>query len=139
MSNEEKMALQQLRIETLENNHQEMRTDVKDIKETLYRLDKKLSTVPDSGFQCQVHAMKIDNYEKRLTAVEGTIASMAKKVIVGYSIASVVIFLLTQLAFPYVVQHIKVVSVDEPTSKVSQTVKTNIPPNNTSLATTVIH
>lgn len=108
MSNDEKYNLHEYRISQLERNHEEMKQDLRDIKEVVYRMDKKLSGIPESGLQCPIHSLKLEGFETRLTAVESKTDSMNKKIITWTAVFGVVIFLLSQVAVPYALDHFNI-------------------------------
>lgn len=80
----------------------EMKDDLKEIKTVVQRLDKKLAGIPESGLPCPIHQLKIDDFGKRLDTLEIKTESIHTKIIAWTAIASVIIFLLTQLLIPYV-------------------------------------
>jgi hypothetical protein len=97
---EDKLQLHEYRITQLETSHGEMKEDIKEIKEIVNRLDKKLSTVPDTGFQCPIHQIRMDillkQYESldaRQTKIEEKTNSISDKIIRYGAIGSVVIWL----------------------------------------------
>ena len=108
MSNDEKYNLHEYRITQLERNHEEMKQDLRDIKEVVYRMDKKLSGISESGLQCQIHSLKLSGFEERLLTVETKTETINKKIIMWSAVAAVVLFLLSQVAIPYALEHYKV-------------------------------
>lgn len=101
-------------IENDNNQLQEWRltkleTDVTEIKNIVTKLDKKLSGIPESGLQCPLHMMKLDEYGKRLESVETKTDKMHSKIITWSAVSSVVLFLIAQLAIPYFLGNFKVV------------------------------
>jgi hypothetical protein len=58
------------RLDTQEKQFNELKTELKELKEIVLRLDKKLSGIPEGGLQCSIHSVRMDNVEKRLGVVE---------------------------------------------------------------------
>lgn len=108
MSNEERYNLQEYRISQLEKNQEEMRNNISDIKEVVYRLDKKLTTIPEGGLQCPLHQMRMTDLEQRMNKQEDITEKLTKKIITWTAIASVILFLLSQFVVPYVIENFKV-------------------------------
>lgn len=108
MSNEEKYNLHEYRISKLEESHKEMRQDVKEIKELVTKMDKRLSTIPEGGLQCGIHQVRMQDFEKRVEAVEVKTDSLNKRIITWTAVFGVVIFLLSQVAVPYALDHFNI-------------------------------
>lgn len=108
MSLDDKFNLHEYRISKLEESHKEMRQDIRDIKELVVKMDKRLSTIPEGGLQCGIHQVRMQDFEKRVEAVEVKTDSLNKKIITWTAVASVVLFLLSQVAIPYALEHYKV-------------------------------
>ena len=115
MSNEQQYDLHEYRLTQLETNHLELKKDMEEIKVVLYKLDKKLTGIPDTGIGCGVHQLKMDDYAKRLDVVEKRTDDLTRKIIIGTTICSVILFLLSQVVIPYITNNFHVA----PTHKAS--------------------
>ena len=122
MNNDEKQ-LQDWRLTKVEQ-------DISEIKQLVIKMDKKLSMMPDGGLPCALHSMQLeaihkhnadvdDKNDKRFAAVEAKNDGMNMKIVWGTAIAAVVLFLITQLIFPYVVSNFKVTPTVQTTSVIS--------------------
>jgi hypothetical protein len=58
--------LVEYRLTKLEGQYTETKSDIKTIMEVLYRLDKKLSNVPEGGLACNLHVLRMDAFRKEL-------------------------------------------------------------------------
>lgn len=109
MSTEEKFNLHDYRISLLEENSKELKSDMNEIKELLNKLDKKLTVMP-TEFKCPIHDIKITEMDKRVTVMEVKTDAINKKIISWTAIASVVLFIVSQVFIPYALNNFKVSS-----------------------------
>lgn len=121
MSNEEKYQLHEFRITALEKGQDEIKNDLKEIKDVVNRLDKKLNGIPDTGLQCPIHMLKLESFDKRLIEVETASDGMKKQIITWTAVAAVVVFILSQIAIPYVLNHYKIGDIEKPRVELTTT------------------
>lgn len=126
MSSEDKMALHELRLTQHDESLREMRQDIKDIKDVLNRLDKKLTSMPEGGLQCNIHGMRMDVFEKRLAVVETISDNVKKKIVTWTAVFGVLLFVLSQLFIPYILNNYKITNTPA-TIQQSQTNFVNTP------------
>lgn len=89
------------RIKMLEGNFNEIKEDIKDLRDICIRMDKKLSLIPDSGLPCSVHIVKMDDLTKRVDKVEEITDGNKKSIITWTAVFAVITFLVSQLVIPY--------------------------------------
>ena len=109
MSTEDKVNLHDFRIALLEENSKELKSDMNEIKELLNKLDKKITVMPNE-FKCPIHDMKISEMDKRVSVMEVKTDTINKKIITWSAIASVILFLVSQVFIPYAMNNFKVSS-----------------------------
>jgi hypothetical protein len=68
-----------------------------------------------------MHDLKLAEFDKRLLAVEADTKSISQKVITWTAIASVILFLLSQVAIPYALGNFKLVHSDQPRTEIQGT------------------
>jgi len=105
MSTEDKYTLHEYRISQLEAQHAELKGDITQIKDVLLKLDKKLAVFPEGGFACQIHTMRMNDLEKKIDKLETVSEKMNKKIVYWSGAFAVVLFVISQLAVPYMLKN----------------------------------
>ena len=103
---ENKLSLLEYRMEKLETKFDEMAKGVNEIRDTLNRL-----VVTNTGItqtNCLLHNKRMSDLEESNKELTSRIEGINKKIITWTAIASVILFLVSQLVIPYVLQNVKV-------------------------------
>lgn len=104
--NETEIALLKQRVDQHDEIIEDMRISVKNIEANVTTLVTKLSDFNPSG--CMIHTMRLEEFGKRLDVIETKTDSLTQKIIAWTAIASVILFLLSQLVIPYVLDNVTV-------------------------------
>jgi NifB/MoaA-like Fe-S oxidoreductase len=115
MSTEEKFNLHDYRIALLEENAKELKADTNEIKNLLNKLDKRLTVMPGE-FKCPIHEIKITEMDKRVSVMEVQTDRINKKIITWTAVASVILFLVSQVLVPYALNNYKISHTNHPTT-----------------------
>ncbi len=115
MSTEEKFNLHDYRIALLEENAKELKADMNEIKNLLNKLDKKLTVMPGE-FKCPIHEIKLTEMDKRVSVMEVQTDRINKKIITWTAVASVILFLVSQVLVPYALSNYKISHNNHPTT-----------------------
>lgn len=91
--------------ETLDKEQIGIKLDIKEIKQILNRMEAKLQLIPDNGLNCPVHDIRMQEYNKRLEVVENKLENVHTKIISWSAVASVILFLISSFAVPYIQKH----------------------------------
>jgi hypothetical protein len=82
---------------------------LQELKINVALLVSKFANFQPNG--CAMHQLTMDNFKERLTEIEKKSDSMHKKIITWTAIASVILFILSQILIPYALQNYKVQNV----------------------------
>lgn len=93
------------RVATLEKQYSELNITLSKIQEIVLRLDSKF---PAGGLLCPLHQSRLDSFDKRVEQVETEIKKIDRKIVQWSAIAAVILFILTNVALPYVTSNFKV-------------------------------
>lgn len=99
-TNQTEIALIKQRLD----QHELILKDVQQIKTDVATLVQRFSNFNPN---CSLHAMRVDTLEKELNSVRDDVKGITKKIIFWSGIFSVIIFLITYLIIPVVVDKIK--------------------------------
>jgi predicted Zn-ribbon and HTH transcriptional regulator len=108
VSNEEKIALHELRLNQHDESIREIKSDIKEIKEIVVKMDKRLMVIPEMGLQCPIHQIRMNDHEKRIETMELEVGKIGKKIVAWSSVAAVILFLVSNLFLPYLIGNFKI-------------------------------
>jgi hypothetical protein len=92
------------RIAKLETEMTNTATKLSNIEMIVTQLNAKIPT----SLNCNIHSMRLDAFDKRIAEIETEVKSITKKIITWSAVAGCVIFILTNLVFPFVLQNLKI-------------------------------
>ena len=93
------------KVDALEKENQKVYDEIKEIKAILAKIELKMSGIPDGGLNCQVHNIRITDLTRRTELLEAKLETMHTKIVTWSAIASVVLFLISNIALPYIQKH----------------------------------
>lgn len=93
------------RLSSLERATNDMSITLSNIQTIITQLNSK---IPAAGLNCPIHTLRMDTFDKRMNDVETEVKSITKKIITWSAIAGCVIFILTNLVFPFILQNLKI-------------------------------
>lgn len=94
------------RVQQNEKDNIQLKSDILEIKQTLSRMEQRLSIIPEKGFDCPLHLLRMNQYEKRLETMEAKMDSVHTKIISWTAVASVILFIVSSFGVPYIKEHI---------------------------------
>lgn len=93
------------RIQQNEKDNIQLKSDILEIKQSLSRMEQRLSIIPEKGFDCPLHLLRMNQYEKRLETMETKMESVHTKIISWSAVAAVSLFLISSFLVPYINKH----------------------------------
>jgi hypothetical protein len=93
------------RVQQNEKDNIQLKSDILEIKQTLSRMEQRLAIIPEKGFDCPLHLLRMNQYEKRLETMETKMESVHTKIISWTAVASVILFIVSSFAVPYIQKH----------------------------------
>lgn len=76
MGTEQRDELIEYRLNKLEQQYVEVKTDLKGMMEVLNRLDKRFATIPEGGMNCALHQQLMEDMRKEIDAHQVIIDSL---------------------------------------------------------------
>lgn len=99
--------LVEYRFNETEKRFDKLESSLKELTDVILRLDKKLSSIPDSGLQCNVHILKNESMEKRLTALESKTEGLTLKIAKWSGGLAVIVLIIYHFIAPITVERLK--------------------------------
>lgn len=93
------------RVQQNEKDNIQLKSDILEIKQTLSRMEQRLAIIPEKGFDCPLHLLRMNQYEKRLETIETKMESVHTKIISWSAVAAVILFIVSSFGVPYIKEH----------------------------------
>lgn len=111
LSMEQKESITDYRLNALEKKFENVETQLHSMNELLQKMNAKLSHIPEGGLQCQIHQVRMEEFERRMveikervTTSESKLDKINSKILLSTGGFVVILWLLTNVISPYISQ-----------------------------------
>jgi len=128
-SNNQNNNLLEWRMEQVEENLKEVKTDVKSIKESLTKLTALIGNTNFAVQEQKIAELEKENQDlrRRDEELSKKVDGISKKIVAWAAICSVILFLMSQLIIPYILNNYKITNSANARENITSIVSTNTP------------